>query len=98
MGICIPNFTTGSMLQLMGCCLVDYDKSRFTIFPSDTEAVMGYEITGVRELPPGTLPIRWSPPSAIAGHTPPVGKELIALSKDKNTPFVLKQKEPAFTI
>lgn len=59
MGIAIPSFATGGLLQLSGTARVLFDDDAEQLYPQ-AERVVVFTVEKVNELPAGSLPIRWS--------------------------------------
>jgi ferredoxin-NADP reductase len=62
MGLTIPIFSTGGMIQLTGTAKVHYDEQHAKLLTKDAGAKRAIEFTirQVNELPPASLPIRWA--------------------------------------
>jgi ferredoxin-NADP reductase/predicted pyridoxine 5'-phosphate oxidase superfamily flavin-nucleotide-binding protein len=59
MGITIPLFDCGGMIQLSGRAVVDWDAAAAAKFLG-AERVIEFTIDEIVELPPGSLPIQWA--------------------------------------
>lgn len=62
MGITIPSFGTGGMLQMSGRAKVVFDEKKAQLATNDSGAkrMIEFSIEHVIERPPGSLPIRWA--------------------------------------
>lgn len=64
MGITIPSYEDGGMLQLSGRAAVDFDHERArNTFPA-ARRIITFHIEHVNDVPSGSLPVRWSFESA----------------------------------
>jgi ferredoxin-NADP reductase/predicted pyridoxine 5'-phosphate oxidase superfamily flavin-nucleotide-binding protein len=63
MGISVPGFETGSLLQMSGTAQVVTGAEAGILYPG-IETLIVFTVQNVNELPEGSLPIRWSSESA----------------------------------
>lgn len=60
MGMTIPLYETGGMLQLSGRASIIWDEDARVAQHAGAKRLVQFEIDEVNELPPATLPIRWN--------------------------------------
>ena len=59
MGITIPLYETGGMIQLTGTAIVDWDQAKAAANFAGAKSIIHFSIDEIVELPSGSLPIRW---------------------------------------
>jgi ferredoxin-NADP reductase len=60
MGLTVPLFETGGMIQMSGTSTIDWDEARSTSRFPGAKRVIEFAVDEVVELPSGSLPVRWS--------------------------------------